>query len=43
MQITDVYLMGLAVHKGGKLATLDQRIPVSAVRGGSQALELITP
>ncbi len=35
--------MGLAVHKGGKLATLDQRIPVSAVRGGSQALELITP
>ena len=42
-QITDVYLLGLATHKGGKLATMDQRIPVSAVRGGTQALELITP
>ena len=40
-QITDVYLLGLAVHNGGKLATLDQRIPVDAVRGGRQALELI--
>jgi hypothetical protein len=40
-QITDVYLLGLAVHKGGKLATLDQRIPVAAVRGGREALELI--
>lgn len=42
-QITDVYLLGLAVHKKGKLATLDQRIPSQAVRGGSTALELITP
>jgi hypothetical protein len=40
-QITDVYLLGLAVHKKGKLATLDQRIPIHAVRGGRQALELI--
>ena len=40
-QITDVYLLGLAVHKKGKLATLDQRIPVNAVRGGHQGLELI--
>ena len=40
-QITDVYLLGLAVHKKGKLATLDQRIPVDVVRGGRQALELI--
>jgi toxin-antitoxin system PIN domain toxin len=43
VQITDVYLLGLAVHKGGKLATLDQRIPVNAVRGGREALELILP
>ena len=43
IQITDVYLLGLAVHKGGKLASLDQRIPVDAVRGGREALELITP
>jgi hypothetical protein len=42
-QITDVYLLGLAVHKKGKLATLDQRIPVEAVRGGRKALELIIP
>ncbi len=41
-QITDAYLLGLAVHKGGQLATLDQRIPVEAVRGGRQALELIS-
>jgi hypothetical protein len=42
-QITDVYLLGLAVHKRGKLATLDQRIPVDAVHGGHKALELIIP
>jgi uncharacterized protein len=40
-QITDIYLLGLAVHKGGKLATLDQRIPADLVRGGREALELI--
>ncbi len=43
VQITDVYLLGLAVHKKGKLATLDQRIPVNAVRGGRKALQLIMP
>jgi hypothetical protein len=42
-QVTDVYLLGLAVHKRGKLATLDQRVPADAVRGGRKALELITP
>jgi uncharacterized protein len=41
-QITDVFLLGLAVHRGGKLATLDQRVPVAAVQGGAEALELIT-
>jgi len=40
-QITDVYLLGLTVHKKGKLATLDRRIPVDALQGGRQALELI--
>jgi len=43
VQVTDVYLLGLAVHKRGKLATLDQRIPVDAVRGGRKALEPIVP
>lgn len=42
-QITDVFLLGIAIHNGGKLATLDQRISTAAVQGGSEALELITP
>jgi hypothetical protein len=33
----DVYLTGLVVHKKGKLATLDQHIPVYAVHGGQDA------
>jgi toxin-antitoxin system PIN domain toxin len=40
--VTDVYLLGLAVHKGGKLATLDRRIPVAAVQGGTDALDVIS-
>jgi len=40
-RISDVYLLGLAVHKNGKLATLDQRIHFDAVRGGKEALELV--
>ena len=40
-QVTDLYLLGLAVHNGGKLATLDRRIPGNAVRGGMKALEVI--
>lgn len=39
----DVYLLGLAVWKKGKVATLDQRIPFQAVRGGRKAHERITP
>jgi hypothetical protein len=42
-QITDAYLLGLAVHRKGKLATLDQRIPSQTVRRGRDALELIIP
>ena len=40
-QVTDVFLLGLAVHMGGRLATLDQRIPTAAVSGGKEALELV--
>lgn len=40
-QLTDVYLLGLAIHHGGKLATLDQRIPARAIRGGRDALEVV--
>lgn len=39
--VTDIYLLGLAVHKGGKLATLNRHIPVTAIQGGAEAMELI--
>jgi toxin-antitoxin system PIN domain toxin len=32
-QLTDVYLLALAVKHGGRLATLDRAIPAQAVRG----------
>jgi toxin-antitoxin system PIN domain toxin len=32
-QITDAYLLALAVKNGGRLVTFDQAIPLSAVRG----------
>jgi toxin-antitoxin system PIN domain toxin len=31
-QITDVYLLGLARHGGGALATFDRTVPVKAIR-----------
>lgn len=40
-QITDIYLLALAVQNGGKLATFDRRITASAVKGGAAALVLI--
>ena len=32
-QLTDIYLLALAVNRGGRLVTLDERIPLSAVQG----------
>jgi predicted nucleic acid-binding protein len=32
-QLTDVYLLALAVAHGGRLVTLDQSIPLDAVKG----------
>ena len=32
-KITDAYLLGLAVHNQGKLATFDRHIPMKAVAG----------
>jgi toxin-antitoxin system PIN domain toxin len=40
-QITDTYLLALAVAHGGQLASLDHRLSVAAVRGGRAALRLI--
>ena len=40
-QIPDVYLLALAVHHGGVLATLDRRIPATAVPGGKGSLQIV--
>ena len=32
-QLTDIYLLALAIEHGGRLATFDRTIPVGAVRG----------
>ena len=34
-QLTDLYLLALAVHRSGRLVTFDARVPVSAVRQAS--------
>ena len=41
--VTDVYLLGLAVAHGGRLATFDSRIPARALGpAGIRALEVIS-
>ena len=41
-QLTDVYLLGLARHKRGRLATFDRSIPVAAISGAERGhLEVI--
>jgi toxin-antitoxin system PIN domain toxin len=41
-QITDVYLLGLAVRRNGRLVTFDKKIPQRAVVGaGPRHLELL--
>lgn len=34
-QVTDVYLLALAVHHGGRFATFDGRVPLEAVTGAT--------
>lgn len=41
-QLTDTYLLALAVSKKGQFATLDSRIACQAVPGGKDALQVIT-
>lgn len=36
-QLTDVYLLALAVHRGGRFVTFDRTIPASAVHGAAAA------
>jgi len=40
-QVTDSYLLALAIARKGKLATFDRKLSVRAVRGGRSALHLI--
>lgn len=40
-QVTDTYLLALAVAHGGRLATFDQRLSVKAVRGSKTALHVL--
>lgn len=40
-QVTDSYLLALAVAHGGRLATFDRRLSVKAVKGGRAALQVI--
>jgi uncharacterized protein len=40
-QLTDVYLLALAVARGGHLATLDQRLDSALVPGGAHALVVV--
>lgn len=40
-QITDLYLLALAIAHGGKLATFDRRIPAHLLPSGVDALEVI--
>lgn len=38
-QVTDVYLLSLAVHHGGRFVTFDQRIVPDAVQGAISVRE----
>jgi hypothetical protein len=40
-QVTDTYLLGLAVAQNGHLATFDRRLATNAVTGGKAALYVI--
>jgi len=43
-QLTDVYLLGLAQRRGGRLATFDRTVPPKAVVGARRdLLEVIAP
>lgn len=43
-QLTDVYLLGLAVKNRGRFVTLDQGVSLAAVKGATRAsLEVIAP
>ena len=42
-QLTDAYLLGLAMRHGGRLATFDRSIPVAVVKGAGDAHLSVIP
>ncbi len=40
-QVTDTYLLALAVHNRGALATFDRKLSTAAVTGGGEGLHVI--
>jgi uncharacterized protein len=43
-QVTDIYLLALAVRRGGRFVTFDARIPLAAVKGARQEhLHVLAP
>jgi toxin-antitoxin system PIN domain toxin len=40
-QLTDIYLVGLAVRRGARFATFDNRVPAGVIAGGDAAIEII--
>ena len=42
-QITDLYLLAMAVHHQGRLVTFDRRVRPDAVAGGDEALCCLLP
>jgi uncharacterized protein len=40
--LTDLYLIALAVKRGAKFVTLDRTIPAHRIRGGKEALHVIS-
>ena len=42
-QLSDIYLLGLAVKRGGRFVTFDRKIPLAAVKGATRAsLEVVS-
>lgn len=42
-QLTDIYLLGLAINRKGRLATFDRTIPVGAVAGAARETLVVIP
>ncbi len=41
-QVTDLYLLLLAIKHGGRLVSFDRRIPAHLIKGGGEALDILS-